>query len=138
MHQRGQAATEYLVLVGFAVAFIVPLAFLFLSFSSSHLGSSSISSAQSAAFSIAEEAGEVFLQGEGARKTILVYYPDGIIDGKVESGMIVLRIDANGRIADLVAPTFANVSGNLSGKRTGGLQKIRLVNVDGYVNITYE
>ncbi|MEM4348768.1 MAG: hypothetical protein QXN37_04345 [Candidatus Anstonellaceae archaeon] len=138
MQHRGQAATEYLILVGFAIAFIVPLTFLFLSFSNSQLGSNSVSSAQSAVFSIADEAGEVFLQGAGARKTILVYYPNGIIDGKVESGLIVLRIDADGRVMDLAAPTFANVSGNLSGKRIGGLQKIRLVNMGDYVNITYE
>ncbi|MCX8196897.1 MAG: hypothetical protein N3G80_01095 [Candidatus Micrarchaeota archaeon] len=135
---KGQAASEYLVMIGFALAFIVPLALLFLSFSHSERGKNSISAAQVAASTIADEAGEIFLQGEGARKTIVVNYPDGITNAKLENGLVVLRIEADGRTMDIVASTFANVSGNLSGKRTGGLQKIKLVNMGDFVNVSYD
>ena len=135
---RGQAATEYLVLAGFALAFILPLAFLFLSASGSELGKTSISQARIATSAIADEAGEVYLQGNNSKKTILVNYPEGIVNGTVEGGLVVLLIDADMRRQDIVASTFANITGNLSGKRKAGLQRINLVNIGGnYVNITY-
>jgi hypothetical protein len=135
---RAQAATETLVLVGFALAFILPLVFLFMSSANSALGDSSIVQAKVSARTIADEAGEIYLQGAGAQKTIWVNYPEGIKDGKVENGLVVLSIDTDGRRLDVVGATFANVTGNLSGKRTAGIQRIRLENRDGYfVNITY-
>ncbi|VVB99633.1 Uncharacterised protein [uncultured archaeon] len=135
---KGQSATETLVLAGFALAFILPLVFLFLSSSNSELGKTGIAQAKISARTIADEAGEIYLQGAGAQKTILVNFPEGIRNASVENGLVVLSIDADSRTQDIVASTFANVTGNLSGKRSAGLQRIRLVNTDGtFVNITY-
>jgi len=136
-HLRAQAATETLVLAGFALAFILPLAFLFMSASSSELGKTGISQARIATNTIADEAGEIYLEGIGAKKTIIVNYPEGIKNGAVEGGLVVLSIDADARRQDIVASTFAAISGNLSGKRNAGLQRINLVNTGDYVNITY-
>ena len=134
---RGQAATEYLVLAGFALVFILPLAFLFLSASNSELGKTSISQASAAANAIADEAGIVYLQGNGSKETIIVNYPSGITDAAVTDGLVVLRIYADSRQQDIVASTVANLTGNLSGARGAGLQKISLVGMGDYVNVTY-
>jgi uncharacterized protein (UPF0333 family) len=134
---RGQAATEYLILAGFAIAFIVPLAFLFMSASNSELGKAGVSQAKIAVTAIADEAGEIYLQGNGSKKTILVNYPEGIKDGAVEGGLVVLTIDADSRTQDIASSTFANITGNLSGKRKAGLQRISLVNKGDYVDIKY-
>ncbi|MEM2137717.1 MAG: hypothetical protein QW568_01385 [Candidatus Anstonellaceae archaeon] len=124
---RGQAAAETLVLVGFALIFIVPLALLFLSTSGNELGKSSIAQAKSATRAIADYSGEVYLQGPGAKKSIVVNYPQGVLNGSVSEGLVVLTIDADGRKLDIVSPSIANLSGNLSGKRGAGLQKIDMV-----------
>jgi len=121
---RAQAAAETLVLVGFALVFIIPLALLFLSASNSELGKSSIAQAKSATRAIADYSGEVYLQGPGAKKSIVVNYPQGVLNGSVSDGLVVLTIDADGRKLDIVSPSIANMSGNLSGKRGAGLQKI--------------
>ena len=135
---RGQAATEMLVMVGFALVFIIPLALLFLSASNNELGKTSLMQAKATARSIADSAGEVYLQGAGARKQIVVNYPQGVESASVEDGMVVLRLDSNGMRQDVVGSTFANITGNLAGKRGAGLQSISMVNVNGYVvNITY-
>ena len=135
---RGQAAIETLIMVGFAIAFILPLAFLFFTTTGSETGKTSIAQAKASARLIAVEAGEVYLQGNGSRKTILVNYPEGIINGSAASGLVVLRVYTDGRQLDITSPTFANITGNLSGRRTSGVQRINLVNVNGkYVNITY-
>lgn len=136
---RGQAMTEMLVLVGFALAFIIPLAFLFLSASNNEAGKTSLLQAKASARSIADSAGEVYLQGAGAMKYIVVNYPQGVIDASVGDGVVVLSLDANGHRQDVVATTFANLTGNLSGKRNAGLQTINFINEDGnVVNVSYQ
>ncbi|VVB73932.1 Uncharacterised protein [uncultured archaeon] len=127
-----------LVMASFAVIFIIPLALVFLSSSNSELGKASLLQAKASVRTIADEAGEIYLQGANASKVIIVNYPDGVLNGSVDNGLVVLRMNADGRQLDMVGSTFANVTGNLAGKRTAGLQRISLVNVDGtYVNITY-
>jgi hypothetical protein len=135
---KGQAATETLVMAGFALAFIVPLVFLFMSSSNSELGKTSIIQAKITARTIADEAGEIYLQGAGSKKTIFVNYPEGIKNGRVENGLVILTIDSDNRVQDVVASTFANVTGNLSGRRVAGVQRINFINSQGKeVNITY-
>lgn len=128
-----------LVMVGFALIFIIPLALLLLSLSGTELGKTSLSQAKISARSIANEAGEIYLQGPGAKKSIVVNYPEGMKNASIEGGLVVLSIEADGRLQDVVSFTFANISGNLSGKRTSGLQRINLEYVQSgdFVNITY-
>jgi len=136
---KGQATTEMLVLVGFALVFIIPVAFLFLSASNNELSKTSIMQARATARTIADNAGEVYLQGPGARKYIVVNYPQGVTGASVGNGMVVLTLDSDGYRQDIVAATFADITGNLSGRRTIGLQTIKLVNNDeNVVNITYQ
>ncbi|MEM4633921.1 MAG: hypothetical protein QW275_02080 [Candidatus Anstonellaceae archaeon] len=123
---RGQAAAEMLILAAFALVFIVPLALLFLSMSENELGKTSVYQAKISARTIADEAGEVYLQGPGAKKTIIVNYPNGVLNGTVDKGLVVLSLDVDGRRTDVVSSTFANITGNLSGRRSAGVQKIDL------------
>jgi len=136
---QGQAATEILVLAGFALAFILPLAFLFLSVSQSELSKSSLLQAKISARTIAEEAGELYLQGPGAKKFIFVNFPEGVVNGSAEGGLVVLSLESEGRRQDVVSQTFANVSGYLPGRRTAGLQRLKLEYVypGDYVDIRY-
>ena len=135
---RGQATTEMLVLVGFALVFIIPLALLFLSASNNELSKTSVMQAKATARTIADNAGEVYLQGPGARKYIIVNYPQGVTGASVRDGVVVITLDSNGYRQDIVATTFANITGDLSGKRTSGLQTIKLVNENDVVDITYQ
>lgn len=137
---RAQAATELLVLAGFALAFIIPLAFLFISSSNAELSRSSIQQAKISARTIADEAGEMYLQGPFSKKTIYVNYPEGVANGSIEGGLVVLTVDADGRRADVVSSAFANISGNLAGRRIAGMQRIRLEYVlpGNYINISYQ
>ena len=130
--------TEMLVLVGFALVFIIPIAFLFITASNNELSKTSIMQAKATARAIADNAGEVYLQGPGARKHIVVNYPQGVTNASVGNGVVVLTLDSNGYRQDIVATTFANITGDLAGKRTAGLQTIKLVNENDVVKITYQ
>jgi uncharacterized protein (UPF0333 family) len=134
--QLGQAATETMILVGFALVFIIPLALLFLSSSNSQLGQLSVSQSKATAQTIADTAGQVYLEGPGAQETIAVNFPSGVQNVIVENGLVILTVDSDGRSVDVIGSTFANVTGNFSGKEFGGLMKISLVQDGNYVNIT--
>ncbi len=138
MCSRGQAASETLVLAGFALAFIVPFALLFLSSSNSELSKSSVAQAKVTARAISDTAGEVYLQGTGARISMLVYYPEGVKNITVGDYLVVLTTDSDGRAMDTVSSTFANISGNLSASGKGGMQRINFeyITNGSYVNIT--
>ncbi len=138
-NMRAQAAMELLILVGFALAFILPLAFLFISSSNAELSRLSIQQAKISARTIADEAGEMYLQGPFSKKTIYVNYPEGVANGSIEGGLVVLTMDADGRRVDAVSSTFANISGNLAGRRIAGMQRIRMEYVlpGNYINISY-
>ncbi|MCX8198026.1 MAG: hypothetical protein N3F07_02415 [Candidatus Micrarchaeota archaeon] len=125
-HVSGQAAVEMLVFVAFVLLFIIPLALLFLSMSGEEAGKSSLEQARIAARIISDEAGEVYLQGPGSKKSITVNYPSGVADGAVEGGLVVLTMDVGGRRTDVASPAFANITGNLSGRRNAGPQRIDL------------
>ena len=128
-----------LVLVGFALIFIIPIAFLFLSASNNESDKTSVMQAKATARAIADNAGEVYLQGAGAKKQIVVNYPQGVTGVIVDDGVVSLSLDSNGHRQDVVATTFANITGNLSGMRTAGLQTIILENANGnVVNVTYQ
>lgn len=135
----GQAATETLVLAAFALVFILPIAFLLLSTTGAELSKTSVAQAKVSARTIADEAGEVYLQGEHAKRSVVVNFPTGVVNASVESGLVVVRLEQDGRLIDVVASTFANISGDLGGKRITGLQKIDMeyVKNGSYVNITY-
>ena len=148
---RGQAAIENLIMVGFALAFILPLAFLFMSSTGTENSKTSIAQAKISARTIADEAGQLYLQGPGAKKTILVNYPDGVLGTSATNGLIVLTVSPEpDRTLDITATSFAELRSSavageeFSGKRNAGLQRIRIEVVhdgtDGkdYAEIGYE
>ncbi|MFA6489787.1 MAG: hypothetical protein WCT52_03835 [Candidatus Micrarchaeia archaeon] len=126
-------------MVAFALVFVLPMIFLFMSATGNELSKTSVAQAKISARAIADEAGSVYLQGEGAQKSVVVNYPSGVIGAQIEGGLVVISLEQDGRRMDIASSTFANISGNLSGKRTPGLQKINFEYVmnGSYVNITY-
>lgn len=136
---KAQAATEMLVMVAFALVFVLPMVFLFMSATGNELSKTSVAQAKISARTIADEAGDIYLQGEHARKSVVVNYPSGVMNATIEGGLVIISLEQDGRRMDIVSSTFANVSGNLGGKRTAGLQKINFEYMaeGNYVNITY-
>ena len=142
----GQAAIENLVMIGFALAFILPIAFFFMSSTSSENTKTSLAQAKVTVRTIADEAGELYLQGDGAKKTIVVNYPDSVKGASVSRGVVALTLEPEaGRRLDVVSSSFAPIQAaeNFAGSRNAGLQRIALeakrdLNGDLYVEISYE
>ncbi|MDE1798043.1 MAG: hypothetical protein KGH63_01395 [Candidatus Micrarchaeota archaeon] len=77
---KGQSAVETMITVAVALAFILPMVILFLSSTSIRTQSLAITQAQGVAQQIADTAGEVWYAGNGSRKTLLVHYPDRLLN----------------------------------------------------------
>ncbi|PIT84246.1 hypothetical protein COU37_04245 [Candidatus Micrarchaeota archaeon CG10_big_fil_rev_8_21_14_0_10_45_29] len=77
---KGQSAVETLLIAGVGLLFLIPLVLMF--YSSTNLGLDDLSRMQAKAMAqqIADAAGQVWYEGKGARRTILVNAPDGISD----------------------------------------------------------
>ena len=75
---RGQSAVETLLIAGVGLLFLIPLVLMF--YSSTNLGLEDLSRLQAKAMAqqISDAAGQVWYEGKGARRTILVNFPEGI------------------------------------------------------------
>jgi len=120
----GQSSIETLVLLSFMLFFIIPFSLFFLTVSNSDLSKNSVDQFQLSVRKIADAANEVYLQGNGAKKIAVIYYPSSVLNGSVGNNIISLTLDVDGKNSDVIAYTFANVTGDLSGKKPSGLQKI--------------
>lgn len=98
-----------LVMVGFALVLIVPLALLFLSATGVESGKAAVLQAKAAARTISSEAGVVYLQGNGATKTILVNYPDGVTGIRADGRLVAIGMKADERQLEITSPTFADM-----------------------------
>ncbi len=73
---HGQSAVETLIMVGIAIAFILPMVLLFYSTAGIRTQTLSQVQAKGLAQQMADAAGEVWYEGNGSRKVLLLNYPD--------------------------------------------------------------
>ncbi len=92
---RGQSSMEMLMLVGLSLAFIVPIVLTFFSSSSVRTQTLAQVQANSLAQQMADTAGEVWYQGNGSQKGLLVSYPD-----------YLWNISLSGNAIDRSSPTW--------------------------------
>jgi len=87
---RAQSAMEMLMLVALSIAFIVPIVMVF--FGSTGARSQALSQVQanSVAQQISDASGEVWYQGNGSRKLILVNYPDQLYNISLSGDFILI------------------------------------------------
>ncbi|VVB58804.1 Uncharacterised protein [Candidatus Anstonella stagnisolia] len=104
---RGQASMEALTLLGFVVLFFVPLALLFFATSQNRTDEAAIMQARLAGRQIADNAGEVYLQGTGARRETLVNFPSNLLDVQINGTQIVFMLSSAKGRTDIVTQSFA-------------------------------
>ncbi len=110
-HFKGQSALETMAMVGILLAFLVPLAILFLS--SAGLRSQDLSLIQGKVLAqrISDEAGFVWYQGAGAKKVVLVQYPERLLNISFQDRQVVITLEGmRGGINQVVALTPSNMA----------------------------
>jgi len=132
----GQAAMEYLIVVGLVLAFIIPI-WAYVSSVQQQAGQQlSITYAKNTAQKLASTADLVFSQGPPAKVRVNVFIPKNIESVSVAGNTINLRMYVDSTISDVFATATANVSGTLP--TSEGNYFIIVEAKDGYVQISPE
>ncbi|MBM3230030.1 hypothetical protein FJZ26_06370 [Candidatus Parvarchaeota archaeon] len=140
--KKGQISVESLTLVGFMLAFMVPVVLLFLTISNVSSENVSIGQARITGKQIANAAGEVYAQGNGTRRIILVNYPPNMQNITLNNHTIAISLRTAKGIVDVVENTFARTTdGDLplsnSTRLGSGLKSISIVSKGSHVEIGY-
>lgn len=93
--KKGQSAVEGLMVLGVALAFIIPLVLIFFSSTSLRINMLSQMEAKAMAQQISDAAGEVWYEGNGSHRTLLVNYPQGIMDIHLSGNDVDVRVSEN-------------------------------------------
>lgn len=133
--QKGQGSIELLVTVGVALVFLLPLSLFFLSSSTLRTGELSKMQAKALAQQIADEAGRVYYQGPWAKRTVMVNYPDMMLDITVNNTEVIVTMEGErGGENQFVAQAPSNMTDAISGGMRVERKALAAMRSGRYVN----
>ncbi len=113
-NKRGQAAMEYLFIVGIAALIVLPLTILFFSEISDLTESMTRTQIDKASSTLAQAANEVYYLGEPSQKTIKFYMPNHIESVDMAGNNLTFVIAFDESSFSVRKYSQANLTGNLS------------------------
>lgn len=129
---RGQAALEYLFVVGLVLLVLIPL--FSLSYNRANV-STTLSDASTAANLITKTADEIYFLGPGNKNTIDVYFPSSIDNITVSGREVTFNLGIFDTGSQVFQISQANLSGSLSNFK--GIHVVTLEHLDsGIINIS--
>jgi hypothetical protein len=111
---KGQVATETLVLAGFIIAFSVPIIFMLYAATNMRTEDVAIEQAGVTTKALVDEANELWVQGNGSARIVLVNFPDRLKNITVEGREIVFTLDTSKGPVDIVAVGFGNMTDGIN------------------------
>lgn len=133
---RGQAAFEYLMVMGIALAILIPLFSLVSSYTYRTKVDLRISALDDSLNNMADSADMVYTQGYPAKITTRFYVPEGTVSTGIREHHFTSRIQTNAGPTDIVKRTGANLTGSLP-PEPGTYQVSLKMTEEGVVNVTY-
>lgn len=134
MKRRGQVAIEYLVIMGFAFLMTLPLIVIFFEQQTSANEDISDSQANRIAEEIVASADAVYYLGYPSKKTVRLYFPQGINAITLQDQYVSIEMDSSHGDYEVVRWSAANLTGSL--KSYSGLHIIEFQANINHVNIT--
>lgn len=107
---RGQVSMEMLITVGIIIAFTIPVILLLLTVSQLGYESSMLTQADSAAKTLADNINELFIQGPGSKKTVIIAFPINMQSLSIQQKEVVIKLNTSNGLYEAVSPIFANAS----------------------------
>ena len=126
--KRGQAAFEYLILVGVLLVILMALFYYVSNYSAQNL---KIEQAEDTVQTLAKTAESMYALGPGNRDFIWVNMPGSVSETKVEDNEIMIRLFIFGDYSDFYVRTNADVTGTLPTQK--GRYKILIETLDSGV-----
>ncbi|MFW5746269.1 MAG: hypothetical protein ACOCWQ_01825 [Nanoarchaeota archaeon] len=133
MEKRGQVSLEYLMIVGFVIAVLIPTSILAYNDFKEKEDIIRVRQAEQAAYAIVKEAESVYYLGPPSISTMEVYLPDQIFDIYVANYDFTIRVHTKHGIEDVSVPSKVNITGMLS--ETQGVHRVRLSAQGAYVEV---
>ena len=140
MERRGQSGLEYMMIVIIAMLLMTPAILKGTTLLSDMKMETNVMLAKNTINSISDATESVFAQGEPAKITIHAKFPENINVATVNSGEIMIRLNAYGGVTDIVNNFDFNVTGTLPQENGYYDISIQAVKISGitWVNITGE
>ncbi|MFA6530919.1 MAG: hypothetical protein WCT31_04265, partial [Candidatus Micrarchaeia archaeon] len=105
---KGQSSVETLITLGMVMAFTIPVLLLLLVASQYGTENSSIYQAQVSSHMLADTMNDVYIQGSGAERFILLNLPGNTDSIEVtEKGEVIVTLKVSSGAYTAVSPTFA-------------------------------
>ncbi len=119
--RKAQVSTEMLIMAGFAIVILVPALVILLGSAGFEGEKLNLNMARMGAQKIADTAFDVYAQGDGAKKTIAVNYPENLKNVTALGNEIVFRIALGGKEQEIVAKSRVNITEKTAGELGGSL-----------------
>lgn len=135
--RRAQASMEYLLVMGFVLLMLVPIAIVFYEQNREMNTQSNEQQAYLIARKIVEKGEEMYYLGEPSQTTLRVYFPENMNNVTIWNGSVVFELTRGSTFLDVAAHSWSvNISGNLSVRPGSHCVQIRAVPNGVYVNDT--
>jgi len=129
-----QMATEYLIIVSFALMVLIPYILYIYSASQQYQEQSFLTIASQSVKKIGEACDWIYLQGEPAKLTIKITIPRNVVNISFLNKTILWKVKTSAGISDIYYNCLANVSGYLPSRE--GEYFVVVEAVRGGVNIS--
>jgi hypothetical protein len=133
---KSQVSMEYLIIVGFAMAAMVPLIILYITYSQDSVDEVTFSQIDKISREVVDAAEAVYYLGYPSQTTVQVYMPTHVNAVSLENYEIVFTLDRREGTTSIVRPSFVNITGALPKEK--GLYTIVIRAFSGYVNVSYK
>jgi len=131
---KAQASVEMMVTFALVITFMVPVLLLLLVASQYGAESASISQGQASSHLVADTINDVFTQGPGASKIILVNLPGNTQKFAISGKEVTITMKVGNGNYEAVSPVFGNV-GNFEIEAINGLFPLRIKNKGGVIEV---
>ena len=131
--KSGQIAIEYMIMVGFVLAIILPLIILFYTESDNISVQVRSQQLRSIGERIVDKAESVYYLGEPTRITIKIRMPGGVQNVTLVNRALIFRIQSKLGQNDIVVPSDVNLTGYMP--TSSGIKYISIESKGNYVFI---
>lgn len=131
--KKGQAAMEYILMIGFILALLIPLILLFYNQRADTALQVRSQQLRAVGEKIVDQAESVYYLGEPSRIQFRIQLPDNVVNVTIVNKALVFKLSTEAGVSDIVIPSVVNITGAVP--LTSGIHHISVENRGGYVNI---
>ncbi len=131
---RGQTSMEYLLVVAFAFFLLIPIILITMSQSARFSSDVTAAQVQKIGNELLDTINSVYYSGPPTKRTLKLYFPNGINNLAFEQSRIVFTVQGTGTTYEYALYAATNISGTI--KPFSGIHTITITAGDTYVNVT--